>query len=631
MRIFYFGYLIIFFSFSSLAHQFHHNGMSLDVWLADIRKGSEIVLYPPHGGNNQNFIYENGNIKLASDGKYCVDIYIDNKNDSSYRDVVLWTCHGGNNQKFTIANGFIHPQDKPEECITVKAGNKLKSEKCTFSAQQKFDVPKLCTYKDTNYRNLTECTDGNIAQVKDNDTMSSVSVVNANFTLYEHENYTGDRIGGNINLPSFSKLNNKISSLKTSSVKTFLMTSDPQLTCTKNCSGISGNQSKSNIREQYQIFNNHFRDADAVIINGDLTEFGHGNEWGDFESLVSSLKIPYYYGLGNHDMYNNLGDCSENNCAIRSLMRLYHHVKSKSNIGSFDANYISGYHFPTLTETLTGSLSYSIDFGNVLSIQLNDFVSKYNPINIDQFSSRPDNTGQLASNGSVRYIINRNQDAEYIWLEQQLYSAYLNKQTVIINQHNYHANAGKLFELLDKYNVKLRFAGHFHTQTGGGEDRNGFYLSGSSALRTYLKTEVDTDNNEARIYLGEDNTSKPKLIKKISLTKPSGIIPPTPPISPPVYLRVKNNGGYEAFANIVYKDRNGKRIEKQSGKLLLGNYWGVTVPAGSTVEHFEAKNNTGLVWEPQRRIFKYGNVKRDTCVEVKGTTLNAWTQSVSCK
>lgn len=623
MRIVYFSYLIMFFSCSSLAHQFHHNGMSLDVWLADIRKGSEIVLYPPHGGNNQNFIYENGNIKLASDGKYCVDIY--NHKDSSYRNVVLWICNGGDNQKFTIANGFIHPQDKPEECITVKEGNKLKSEKCTFSAQQKFDVPKLCTYKDTNYRNLTECTDGNIAQVKDNDTMSSVSVVNSNFTLYEHENYTGDRIGGNINLPSFSKLNNKISSLKTSSVKTFLMTSDPQLTCTKNCSGISGNQSKANIREQYQLFNNHFRDADAVVINGDLTEFGHGNEWGDFESLVSSLKIPYYYGLGNHDMYNNLGDCHENNCTIRSITKLYHHINGKKNISNFDAHRTDGYIGASMRETITGSLSYSVDFGNVLVIQLNDFLKKYNPLKIDQYSSG------AWGNGAKHYIIDRFQDADYTWLERQLYSAYLNKKTVIINQHNYHANAGKLFELLDKYNVKLRFAGHFHTQTGGREDRNGFYLSGSSALRTYLKAEIDTDNNEARIYLGKDNTSKPKLIKKISLTKPSEITPPPPPISPPVYLRVRNNGGYEAFANIVYKDRNGKRIEKQSGKLLLGNYWGFTVPAGSTVEHFEAKNNTGLVWEPQRRIFKYGNVKRDTCVEVKGTTLNAWTQSESCK
>lgn len=625
MRVVHVGFLMVFFSFSSLAHQFQHNGMSLDVWLADIRKGSEIVLYPPHGGNNQNFIYEDGSIKLASASNYCVDIYIDNENDSSYRDVVLWTCHGGNNQKFTISNGFIHPLDKPEECITVKPGNKLKSEKCTFSVQQKFDIPKLCTYKDSNYRNMTECTNGNIGQVKDNDTMSSASVVNASFTLYEHANYIGDRIGGNMNISSFDKLDNKVSSLKTSSVKNFLITSDPQLTCTKNCSGISGEQSKSNISAQYELFNNHFRDADAVIINGDLTEFGHNNEWDEFKKIASSLKIPYYYGLGNHDIYNNLGDCHENNCVIRSVTNLYNHVNSKANISSFDAHRTDGYIGASMRETITGSMSYSIDFGNVLVIQLNDFESKYNPLKIDQYSSG------AWGNGAKHYIIERFQDADYTWLERQLYSAYLNKKTVIVNQHNYYANAGKLFDLLDRYNVQLRFAGHFHTETGGGENRNGFYLSGSSALKTYLKAEIDTDRNEARIYLGKDNTSKPELIKNVTLKQPNGITPPLPPLSPSIYLRVRNNGGYEAFANIVYKDKNGKRIEKQSGKLLLGNYWGFTVPAGATVEYFEARNNTGLVWEPQRRIFRYGNVKSDTCVEVKGTTLNAWTQSESCK
>ncbi|MBS1203197.1 MAG: metallophosphoesterase [Proteobacteria bacterium] len=626
MRVVHFSYLMLFFSFSSLAHTFQHNGMVMDVLWGDIRKGSDIGLYPPHGGNNQNFIFENGSIKLASDRNYCVDIY--NDRDSRYRSVVLWTCHGGNNQKFTIVNGFIHPVDKPDECITVKSGNDLKSEKCTFSAQQKFYIPKVCTYKHTNYRSMTECTSGNVSFVKDNDTMSSVSVVNAVVELYEHANYGGEKIVTNRNIPSIldvsSRLNDKISSLRTSSVKTFLITSDPQLTCTQNCEGISGEQSKSNIYAQYKLFNDYFSGADAVFINGDLTEFGHKNEWKEFKKLAGSLKIPYYYGLGNHDMYNNLGDCYENNCAIRSVTNLYHHVNGKYNIASFDAHRAHGYIFPSIRETITGSLSYSMDFGSVLVIQLNDYKSEHNPLKIDQYSSG------AWGNGAMHYVIDRFQDADYTWLERQLYSAYLKRQTVIVNQHNYRANAGKLFELLDRYNVQLRFAGHYHDFTGGGrEDLNGFYMSGSSALKTYLKTEVDADNNEARIYLGENNTSTPKLIKKITLEQPDGI--PTPPLSPPVYLRVKNNGGYEAFATIVYRNKDGKRIEKYSGKLLLGNYWGVSVPAGSTVEYFEAKNNTGLVWEPQRRIFKYSNLKSDTCIEVKGTTLNAWTRPESCR
>lgn len=625
MKIVNFSYLMLFFSFSSLAHTFQHNGMVMDLWWTDIRKGSDIGLYYPHGGNNQNFIFDNGSIKLASDRNYCVDIY--NTKDDRYRNVVLWTCHGGSNQKFTIANGFIHPEDKPDECITVKSGNKLRSEKCTFSAQQKFYIPKVCTYKDVNYRNMTECTSGNISFVKDNDTMSSVSVVNARVELYEHANYIGDKIVTDKNIPSIpdvsSRLNDKISSLRTSSVKTFLITSDPQLTCTQNCEGISSEQSRSNIYAQYKLFNDYFRNADAVLINGDLTEFGQKWEWADFKKLADSLKIPYYYGLGNHDMYNNFGDCYENNCTIRSVTNLYHHVNGKGNIASFDAQRSYGYIFPSIRETITGSLSYSIDFGNILVIQLNDYISKHNPLKIDQYTSG------AWGNGAMHHIIDRFQDADYTWLERQLYSAYLKKQTVIVNQHNYNADAGRLFELLDRYNVQLRFAGHYHTLTGEGWGQNGFYLSGSSALKTYLKTEIDADNNKARIYLGENNSATPKLIKEITLKQPDRT--PTPPPSPPVYMRVKNNGGYEAFATIVYREKGGKRIEKYSGKLLLGNYWEVTAPAGSTIEYFEAKNNTGLLWEPQRRIFKYSNLKSDTCIQVKGTTLNAWAEKESCR
>lgn len=121
------------------------------------------------------------------------------------------------------------------------------------------------------------------------------------------------------------------------------------------------------------MFNEQYPDADAVIINGDLTEFGHADQWRDFESIVSRLKIPYYYGLGNHDIYNNYNDCWENNCVIRSVTKLFHHVNSKDNISDFDVNYTHGYVFPEVKETIKGSLSYSVDFGNVLLIQLNDY------------------------------------------------------------------------------------------------------------------------------------------------------------------------------------------------------------------------------------------------------------------
>ena len=86
--------------------------------------------------------------------------------------------------------------------------------------------------------------------------------------------------------------------------KSFLVTSDPQLVCGSNC-GLSSEESKKRVYDQYKLFSNNYSDVDALIINGDITEFGHNNEWGDFEDSIKEFNIPFYYGLGNHDIYNS--------------------------------------------------------------------------------------------------------------------------------------------------------------------------------------------------------------------------------------------------------------------------------------------------------------------------------------
>ena len=196
------------------------------------------------------------------------------------------------------------------------------------------------------------------------------------------------------------------------------------------------------------------------------------------ESIVSRLKTPYYYDLGNYDICNNYNDCWENNCEIRSFTKLFHHVNSKDNISDFDVNYTHGYVFPEVKETIKGSLSYSVDFGNVLLIQLNDYEKGKNPLKINQYTSG------AWGGGAMRHEIDRYQDAEYSWLERQLYSAYKNNQVVIVNQHRFDADAGNLKKLLDKYNVQLRFAEHYYNAVC--ETWGGFRPPGSSALGGYL-------------------------------------------------------------------------------------------------------------------------------------------------
>ncbi|HDR9486024.1 TPA: phosphodiesterase [Burkholderia aenigmatica] len=40
---------------------------------------------------------------------------------------------------------------------------------------------------------------------------------------------------------------------------------------------------------------------DAVLVTGDLTDFGHDEEYGNLRGLLATLEIPYYLMIGNHD------------------------------------------------------------------------------------------------------------------------------------------------------------------------------------------------------------------------------------------------------------------------------------------------------------------------------------------
>ncbi|RQT21596.1 phosphodiesterase [Burkholderia contaminans] len=40
---------------------------------------------------------------------------------------------------------------------------------------------------------------------------------------------------------------------------------------------------------------------DAVLVTGDLTDFGHDEEYGNLRGLLAALEIPYYLMIGNHD------------------------------------------------------------------------------------------------------------------------------------------------------------------------------------------------------------------------------------------------------------------------------------------------------------------------------------------
>ncbi|WP_182038512.1 ricin-type beta-trefoil lectin domain protein [Vibrio alginolyticus] len=615
-------FLLALIPFFGNAHEFRtlSGDRCLDLSYSSIENGNSISMYTCHGEDNQKFIYEDENIKLATNKNYCVDISLGYEFNPG--DVILWQCNGGDNQKFLIDNKS-EIKSKDGKCLQYNDNGDLSLSQCDGSDNQKYRIPSYCLYPQANYRGNGYCSNYSINPfIYPNNSVSSVSIVDGKAILYEHVNLTGkeklvysntDYVGDDFNhLAKSIRFYKKVN-------KTFLITSDPQLTCGTNC-GLSNEESRSNVFAQYKMFSENYPHVDALIINGDLTAYGHNREWKDFESALSNLNIPYYYGLGNHDFLNLF--CWENNCPIRSILKLYDHVKSKNNLVSFDVVYSHGYQFPEILTTLDGSLSYSIDFGDIIMIQMNDFLHDVNPLLINQYLS-----GALG-NGFQRYKISRYQDAEYNWLENQLYNARKENKIIIFNQHRKDADAGDLYHILDKYDVKLKFSGHYHYNLG--KSSTGFYESGSSARGDYLKLDVDVRNRVAKIYKSNGiNSVSLDLIDEVPLNFENNITEPPKPLHTTV--KVKNNGGYESYVWVSYDDINGNEVRKSSGKLLLGNVFKLDIPGGSKNLRVRSANNTGLVWEPQRNIFsEYRELATDFCVKTWGTTLNSKWGYTSC-
>ncbi len=63
----------------------------------------------------------------------------------------------------------------------------------------------------------------------------------------------------------------------------------------------------------------YFRsDLKGLVINGDLTAYGHESEFNNYWELWQNpFKDIIYPGLGNHDYDHNVGNCFHNNCAKR--------------------------------------------------------------------------------------------------------------------------------------------------------------------------------------------------------------------------------------------------------------------------------------------------------------------------
>ncbi|MFI1967438.1 metallophosphoesterase family protein [Streptomyces pathocidini] len=212
-------------------------------------------------------------------------------------------------------------------------------------------------------------------------------------------------------------------------------------------------------------------ELELVMLNGDLTEFGHGSAFSSYDELGAyrrtyegKLNRPLYFGLGNHDYANNIGNSFQNNCAIGMIK----YMEGQQSIWTPE-NYSTDFHvkhFPATTFTLgyekrSGSYAYSFDYKGVHFVQLNNYPF----YKVDEFGDDWNSYWRI--------------DPSYPgWLESDLWQN--RGKPIILNLHDpsehWGPGSGQVPEdkrLLDKFFALLRstgvgavFSGHYHADLG---------------------------------------------------------------------------------------------------------------------------------------------------------------------
>lgn len=232
-----------------------------------------------------------------------------------------------------------------------------------------------------------------------------------------------------------------------------------------------------------------------VMINGDMTAYGHG--WQRdylYRTLDAHLSGDYYFGLGNHDYQNNVGNCANNGCARDSLFDLRDRMQNKVDTMAVDVSE------KRWNQTWVGSLAYSKRFEDVLLIQLNN-----QPTYETRFNARQGlKTYDFRITGSLD------------WLEEQLKRARADNLTILLNMHKPNGwqtsteNQQRFRTMIKTFGVTAVFAGHLHKYAGRYYEADYYgavplFLSGSASQRTYLIAEIDRNARQLRVSKVADN------------------------------------------------------------------------------------------------------------------------------
>ncbi|PEX06324.1 hypothetical protein COD78_28310, partial [Bacillus cereus] len=313
-----------------------------------------------------------------------------------------------------------------------------------------------------------------------------------------------------------------MSSLKTNQknvskiLQSLVITSDPQYPWTPKMDEPGGSNesedekkrvSENLIKEQYNNISSYIKSNRAcpVLINGDITAFGHPWQREKMEELLKKINVRHFYGLGNHDIENNYNQCWQNQCTGDSLLDYINHVDDIPTVflHSKDITRKGSGSFVTYS----GSFAYSLVFDEIYSIQLNNY---------------PTMEMNFVAGNRTQYKMKSTLD----WLENELKKATHLGKIIIVNVHKPNDWKGgpseRFIRLLKNYDVKAVFCGHYHKKVGIQHSYRDYFgdvpvfLSGSASQRSYLILEQTA--KELMIYsVRNNNWEEKKLESRIEL------------------------------------------------------------------------------------------------------------------
>lgn len=286
-----------------------------------------------------------------------------------------------------------------------------------------------------------------------------------------------------------------------------VFTADPQLTwaCAEGslCQRLAGTVDEqgflSNIWQSDSInklVQQYGAEFKGVVVNGDLTAFGHSDEFKQYKKYFRDrIVAPLYEGLGNHDYSNNVDDCMENNCAHRMVTYMHEQILAMGDrIANYDFDVSKTYyHWPFLRKDYSGSLAYSFNIGKVHIVQLHN-----HPAYRREFTAWDFKHARKA-----HFHIKPSFD----WLERDLKEARQQGMTIVVNMHDFkqHMNRQereRMKSLLVRYRVSAAFWGHYHANVGRTERDYPIpvFSCGSSPYNSYLLVHFH-DNRLAEVQV----------------------------------------------------------------------------------------------------------------------------------